>query len=95
MPTWPKKGVGEPFGPFGHPHLRAGAYMTKTPPFGPDGQMRETIPYKAAPSAPYGQKSDGHPDGQRAFGHPLPSAYGRGWLPLAIGGQCGEAGERY
>jgi len=33
------------------------------------------IPYGAAPSAPYGQKRDGHPDGQRAFDHPLPSAY--------------------
>jgi hypothetical protein len=35
------------------------------------------------------------PMAKRAFGHPLPSAYGRGWLPLAIGDQRGEAGERY
>jgi hypothetical protein len=51
--------------------------------------MREALPYEAAP---YGQKSDGHPDGQRAFGHPLPSAYGREWLPLTIGAKEGGGG---
>jgi hypothetical protein len=43
---------------------------------------------------PMAKKSDGHPDGQRAFGHPLPSAYGR-VAPFGHRGQRGEAGSAF
>jgi hypothetical protein len=104
-PTWPKKGR-DPLWP--SPTYGEGAYMAKegevgsllTPlakgrgaymaKEGGKGALRPPLanPYgRGGPLRPMAKESVGLP-----FGHPLPSAYGRGWLPLAIGAKEGGGG---
>jgi hypothetical protein len=76
VPTWPKREVGEPFGPLWpspkggslHDQRRGGRGSPSASLAIP--HLREAGAYMAIPSGwggPYGQKRDGHPDGQKSI----------------------------
>jgi len=73
-PTWPKREVGEPFGPFGHP-LREGPTWPKKGalrPYGQNPNLRPLWPNEGGPS-PTGEAPPFGPFlAKSAFGPPLP-----------------------
>jgi hypothetical protein len=77
VPTWPKREVGEPFGPL-WPSPTYGVPTWPSPADGaaPMAKRGMAIPLaKPLPSAPMAKRAFGHP-----FGHPLRG----GWLPFGL-----------